>query len=160
VRGPPLGSGTTPLHVAAGVGAAEVVALLLAAGADPSAQSTFRTMPLHEAAAGGGLAPAAARLAVVERFLAAGGPIDAVDSSGRTALWYAASARTVEPAAEEQATRYRVLELLLLRGAGPTIAASGTQGRPVDGAQGLHQSKKYRHVWAEAVALLRSTHPR
>ena len=149
----------TPLHLAAGVGAAEVVALLLAAGADPAALTAFRTTPLHDAAAGGGLAPVADRLAIIDRLLTAGSPIDAVDSSGRTALWYAAATGTTERAAEEQATRFRVLQLLLNRGADPTIAAAGTQGRAVDAAQGMHQAKKYRHAWPDAVALLQAARP-
>jgi ankyrin repeat protein len=146
----------TPVHLAACVGAVDVVALLPAAGADPAARTAFRTTPLHEAAAGGGLAPVAERLAIIDRLLMAGGPIDAVDTSGRTALWYAAATGTTERAAEEQATRFRVLQLLLDRGADPTIAASGTQGRPVDAAQGMHQAKKYRHAWPDALALLQA----
>jgi len=144
----------TPLHMAAGVGAAEVVAVLLAAGADASALTTFQTTPLHVAAAGGGRAPAAARLDIIDRLLAAGCPIDAVDSTGRTALWYAAATGTTPLPAEEQAIRYRVLQRLLDRGADPTIAAAGEQGRPIDAARGLHQSKRYRIVWAQAEALL------
>jgi ankyrin repeat protein len=148
-----------PLHVAAGMGAAEVVALLLAAGADPAARTTFKETPLHTAAAGGGLAPAAARLAIVDQLLAAGCPIDAVDSVNRTALWYAAATGTTEPATEELAARYLVLQRLLERGADPTIAAAGAQGRPTDAAKGLHQSRKYRQVWPEAVALLSAFGP-
>lgn len=149
----------TPLHLAASVGAADVVALLLGAGGRPDARNTFGETPLHKAAAGGGLAPAAARLAIVDQLLAAGCPIDAVDGVNRTALWYAAATGTTEPAAEELATRYLVLERLLDRGADPTIAAAGTQGRPVDVAKGLHQSIKYRRVWPEAVALLEAAAP-
>ena len=146
----------TPLHDAAAMGAVEVVGLLLAAGADPAARNAFDDTPLHRIAAGGGLAPAQARLAIVDQLLDAGCPIDAVDSTGRTALWYAAATGTGEPAAQELATRLLVIERLLVRGGDPTIAARGTQGRPVDAANGLHQSRKYRRVWPEAVALLSS----
>jgi hypothetical protein len=149
----------TPLHVAVGLGAAQVVALLLDANADPRARSVFEETPLHRAAAGGGLAAAAARLTIVDLLLAAGCPIDAVNSSNRTALWFAAATGTTEPAAEELATRYLVLERLLERGADPTIAAAGTQGRPKDAGKRLHQSKKYRWVWPEAVALLEAAGP-
>jgi ankyrin repeat protein len=150
---------STPLHVAASVGAADVVALLLGAGADPQARTAFEETPLHRLAAGGGLAPAAARLAIVDRLLTAGCPIDAVDSVNRTALWYAAATGTAEPAVEELTARYLVLERLLERGADPTIAAAGTQGRPSDAAKGLHQSRKYRRIWPEAVALLDGAGP-
>jgi hypothetical protein len=151
--------GNTPLHLAAGVGAAEVVALLLEAGARPSALNIFEQTPLHTLAAGGGLAAPAARVAIVDQLLAAGCPIDAVDSVNRTALWYAAATGTTERDVEEQPTRYLVLERLIERGADPTIAASGRQGRPIDAARGLHQSRKYRQVWPEAVALLEITGP-
>jgi hypothetical protein len=50
--------------------------------------------------------------------------------------------------------RLAVVELLLARGADLRRAARGTQGTPLDAARGLHQSKKYRIVWPEAVALL------
>jgi hypothetical protein len=128
--------------------------LLLAAGADPAATTVFRTTPLHQVAAGGGGAPGAQRLVIIERPLAAGSPIDAVDSTGRTALWYAAATGSTERAAEEQATRLLVLQHLLDHGADSTIAAKGTQGRPADAAQGLHQAKKHRHPWPDAAALL------
>ena len=141
----------TPLHIAAGVAASEVVALLLAAGADPAALSTFKTTPLHEAAHGGA---GAAQLEIIDRLLAAGCPINAVDNAGRTALWYAAATGTAPWPADRQAARYRVLRHLLDRGADPDIAAHGTQGRPIDAARGLHQAKKYRIEWAEGAALL------
>ncbi|WP_186316188.1 ankyrin repeat domain-containing protein [Catellatospora sichuanensis] len=149
----------TPLHVAAGIGAADMVAYLLSAGANPSARTTFETTALHEAASGGGRAPARARLDIIDDLLAGGCPIDAVDSTGRTALWYAAASGTTQFPADERATRYLVLEHLLARGADPTIAASSTQGRPVDAAQGLHQPRRYRFVWIDAVDLLQGARP-
>jgi ankyrin repeat protein len=144
----------TPLHIAAHVATSEVVALLLAAGANPAALSTFKTTPLHELARGGAGAGADAQLEIIDRLVAAGCPIDAVDSTGRTALWYAAATGPAPWPAERQAARYRVLRYLLDRGADPGIIAHGTQGRPVDAARGLHQARKYRIEWAEGAALL------
>jgi len=142
------------LHFAAGVGAAEVVRLLLEAGADAAERDTFDGTPLHKLALGGGPARAAERLAIVDRLLDAGCPIDAVDSVNRTALWYAAASGMSELPPEVSAIRFQVLRRLVERGADPTITANGTQGRPVDAAKGFHQLKKYRRVWPEAVAFL------
>ncbi len=144
----------TPLHIAAGIAASEVVAVLLAAGADAGALTTFKTTPLHEAAGGGFAAAVNARLAIIDSLLVAGCPINAVDSTGRTALWFAAATGTAPWTAEQQAARCRVLQRLLDRGADPGIAARGTQGRPVDAARGLHQAKRYRIEWAQGAALL------
>jgi ankyrin repeat protein len=146
----------TPLHLAAGIAASEVVAVLLAAGADAAALSTFKTTPLHQAARGGARATVDARVEVIDRLLAAGCSLDAVDSTGRTALWYAAATGTAPWPAEQQAARYHVLLHLLDRGADPGIQARGTQGRPIDAARGLHQPRKYRIEWADGVALLDS----
>jgi ankyrin repeat protein len=145
--------GRTPLHLAAGIAASEVVAMLLAAGADPTALSTFKTTPLHEMARGV-VGAADARLGIIDRLLAAGCPINAVDSVGRTALWYAAATGTTPWSAEQLTVRGHVLQRLLDRGADPTIAANGLQGRPIDAARGLHQSRKFRVVWDAGVALL------
>ncbi len=153
----------SPLHLAAEardrqevarlLAAGAAVDAVLAAGADVTALTTFQTTPLDALASGGGRAPAAARLDIIDRLFAAGCPIDAVDSTGRTALWHAAATGTPPLPAGEQAIRHRVLQHLLDLGADPTIAAHGTQGRPIDAARGLHQSKKYPIVWAEAEAL-------
>jgi ankyrin repeat protein len=143
----------TPLHLAAGIAASEVVAMLLAAGADPTALSTFKTTPLHEVAHGV-VGAVDARLDIIDRLLAARCPINAVDSAGRTALWYAAATGTTPWSAEQGTIRGHVLQHLLDRGADPTITANGPQGRPIDAAQGLHQSRRFRVVWAEGVALL------
>ncbi|GIH21583.1 ankyrin repeat domain-containing protein [Rugosimonospora africana] len=143
----------TPLHIAAGMGASEVVAALMAAGADAGALTTFQITPLHEVARGR-VGTGDARAEIVDRLLEAGCPLNAVDSTGRTALWYAASTGTTPWSPEQQATRFRVLQHLLNRGADPSIAARGKQGRPIDAARGLHQAKKYRIEWAEGAALL------
>ncbi|MEV4517211.1 ankyrin repeat domain-containing protein [Dactylosporangium sp. NPDC049525] len=143
----------TPLHVAAGMAAAEAVAVLLAAGADAGALTTCNTTPLHEVARGG-VGAAADAVEVIDRLLAAGCPLNAVDNVGRTALWYAAATGTTPWPAEQQTARCRVLQHLLDRGADHRIAARGTQGRPVDAARGLHQAKKYRIEWAQGAALL------
>jgi hypothetical protein len=95
-----------------------------------------------------------ARVEIVDRLLDAGCPLNAVDSAGRTALSFAAATGTTPWTPEQQATRFRVLQHLLERGADASIAAGGKQGRPIDGARGLHQVKKYRIEWTEGAALL------
>jgi len=146
--------GYTPLHIAARMRAFEVVAVLLAAGANAEALSKLKTTPLHEVGRGGAGADADARLEIIDSLLAAGCPINAVDSTERTALWYAAATGTTPWPAEQQAARLRVLQHLLDRGADPSIAARGMQARPIDAARGMHQAKKYRIEWAEGAALL------
>jgi ankyrin repeat protein len=146
----------TPLHLAARIAASEVVAVLLVGGANPAALSTFKTTPLHEVARGGTGADADARLKIIDRLIAAGCPINSVDGTGRTALWYAAATGAAPWPAEQQAARYRVLQRLLDRGADADIAAHGMQGRPIDAARGLHQPRKYQIEWPEAAALLDS----
>ncbi|MEV6842306.1 ankyrin repeat domain-containing protein [Actinoplanes sp. NPDC051411] len=143
----------TPLHVAAGTGTAEMVAALIGAGADALALTTFQGTPLHEAAHGR-VGTADARVEIIDRLLEAGCPLNAVDSSGRTALWHAASTGTAPWPPEQQTACLRVLRHLLNRGADPSISAPGKQGRPADAARGLHQAKKYRIEWAEGAALL------
>ncbi|GAA1536127.1 hypothetical protein GCM10009827_063190 [Dactylosporangium maewongense] len=143
----------TPLHVAAGVGASEVVAMLLDAGADAGALTVFQDTPLHRVAHG--LVGAAdARVEIIDRLLDGGCPLDAIDTAGRTALWFAAATGTTPWTPEQQSMRFRVLQHLLERGADPSIAAAGKQGRPIDAARGQHQMKKYRIEWAEGAALL------
>jgi hypothetical protein len=144
----------TPLHMAAGMAASEVVAVLLDAGAHAGALTTFQTTPLHEVAHGR-VGTADARLEIIDRLLDAGCPLNAVDSTGRTALWYAAATGTTPWPPEQMAARLRVLQHLLDRGADPSIAARGMQGRPIDAARGLHQAKKYRIEWLQGAALLK-----
>ena len=78
----------TPLHYAASKGHAEIVKLLLDAGADPRAADGTGATPLHRAAGGAG------SLDVLRMLLAVTKPgeIDARDRWGRTALMAAAAA--------------------------------------------------------------------
>ena len=72
-------SGSTPLHVAASNGHAEVVALLLEKGADPNAQNRLEVTPLHMAAKNG-------HLPVVEMLVAHGADVNARQCANQTAL--------------------------------------------------------------------------
>jgi uncharacterized protein len=78
--------GFTPLHLAAFLGTAECVAILLQVGADPAvvASGSMTVQPLHSAAASGNLE--ASKL-----LLAAGAPVDATQSGGFTPLHEAAN---------------------------------------------------------------------
>ena len=93
----PLTSGKrTPLHYAASKGHAEIVRVLLAAGADPAAADGTGARPLHRAAGGAGsLDVLRSLLAAAAAAAAAAGAkpaIDARDRWGRTALMAAAAA--------------------------------------------------------------------
>lgn len=72
-----------PLHAAAVQGHADVVALLLASGADPDARAEGGSTPLLLAAAGG-------HVEVVESLLARGADPQARDAQGRSAAHHAA----------------------------------------------------------------------
>ncbi|MEU4164914.1 ankyrin repeat domain-containing protein [Actinoplanes sp. NPDC026670] len=145
--------GYTPLHIAAGMAASECVAVLLTVGANAAALTVFGHTPLHRVAHGL-VGDADTRVEIIDRLLDAGCPLNAVDTAGRTSLWYAASTGTTPWTPEQQNARFRVLQHLLLRGADPSIAARGSQGRPIDAARGLHQAKKHRHEWVQGAALL------
>jgi len=86
----------TPLHYAASKGHAEIVRVLLAAGADPAAADGTGERPLHRAAGGAGsLDVLRSLLAAAAAAAAAAGAkpaIDARDRWGRTALMAAAAA--------------------------------------------------------------------
>lgn len=87
------------LHEAALAGHAEIVGVLLAAGADPHACDEDGRTPWLEAARGG-------HGAVLERLLAARPDLHAADREGRTALHLACLAEQVNPALGQ-----RLLEL-------------------------------------------------
>lgn len=127
--------GATPLHHAAGVAAPKVVKLLLQHGADPAARDTYGDTPLHAGAGGGDAKKAAARAATAKMLIAAGSPIDAVNLSGQTPLWNAASEGNLA-----------VVRTLLAHGADPKIKARGEQGTALDVA------RTYEH--ADVVKLL------
>lgn len=144
----------TPLHLAAAVGAADVVVTLLEAGADAAAENVYGNTPLHEIAGGGGVAEANTRLAIVDRLLAAGAPLEAGDSAGRSALWFAAATGTTAIPDSVRDARLAVIAALLTYGADPTRRARGELGTPMDAARGLHQRRQHRIVWPEALELL------
>ena len=77
--------GRGALHEAALAGHAEIVAALLAAGADVHARDHLQRTPWLDAARSG-------RIAVLERLLPAKPQVDAVDAEGRNALALACSA--------------------------------------------------------------------
>jgi len=81
----PQGDGVTALHWAARHGDAEMIAALVAAGANARAATSFGAFtPLHLAAERGA-AP------IVKALLTAGAPVDARTSTGATALMFAAA---------------------------------------------------------------------
>lgn len=81
---PPTRNGRTPLHAAATAGSASVVAVLLQAGALPTATEATGMTPAHEAAAHG-------HLAVLIKLLEADNAAPALaDAGGYTALHHAA----------------------------------------------------------------------
>ena len=144
----------TPLHHAAGMGCAAAVRALLDAGADATAKNCFDDTPLQAIAGGGASASSKDGLDIVDRLLAAGADLEAADTAGRTPLWFAAATGTVQRPAAVMKTKLAILERLLERGADPSRQARGKMGTPIDAARGLHQAKKYRIEWAEAVAAL------
>lgn len=152
---------STPLHLAAGMALPKIVRRLLDAGADAAARSGGRQTALHDLAANAAEASAADREATLELLLAAGCPLDACDSAGRTALYFAAATGTVKPAPTALKARLAILKRLLDAGADPR-AENGGQFKTrkeaflylIAAAQGQHQAAKYRQAWPEAVQLL------
>ncbi|WP_101927371.1 MULTISPECIES: ankyrin repeat domain-containing protein [Luteimonas] len=105
------------LHAAAFAGHADIVAALLAAGADVRGRDNDGRTPLLDAARGGSLA-------ALEALVAAGADLAAVDIAGRNALVLACDAET--PSAP---LVHRLLELGV-----PADVADGEGRRPVDRA--------------------------
>ena len=83
-------SGSTPLHLAARSGAAELVGLLLSHGAAVEARDRRGATPLLVAAAAG-------HRGVCTALLQAGARPDARNAAGRTAGWFAAAAGSAMP---------------------------------------------------------------
>ncbi len=83
--------GRTALHEAALAGHADIVAALLAAGADPHSRDTTGRTPWLDAAR-------ALRGGVLEQLLAAGVAVAATDAEGRNALALVAAAERASPA--------------------------------------------------------------
>jgi hypothetical protein len=77
-----------------------------------------------------------------------------LDSAGRTPLWFAAATGTAPRPATVMKARLALVKRMLALGADPRRQAQGMLGTPLDAARGLHQQKKYRFEWPEAVALL------
>jgi hypothetical protein len=86
-------SGSTPLHLAARSGAAELVGLLLSHGAAVEARDRRGATPLLVAAAAG-------HGGVCTALLQAGARPDARNAAGRTAGWFAAAAGSAMPPAD------------------------------------------------------------
>src|SRR5262249_21757211 len=139
----PQGDGVTALHWAARRGEADLVAALVAAGANARATTEFGAFtPLHLAAERGSSA-------VVKALIAAGAPVEAKTSTGATPLMFAAAsgdtasvAALVDAHADVNATegdrlqtplifaaasdRLDAVKLLLARGADPNAATKLT----------------------------------
>ena len=111
-------SGRTPLHAAALSCHADVIAYLLARGADLGAKDAAGNTPLHVAAAEGQRAPTAhkSRRAAVKLLLAAGADVNAANEEGLTTLHLALARQ-----------RDELLDLLLENGA--DLKAKDKSGR-------------------------------
>jgi uncharacterized protein len=87
----PGADGTTPLHHAAHMGDARLIAALLKAGADPNARNEFGAMPLGEAATTG-------NAEAIRLLLKGGADVESPNPEGQTALMVVARAGKVEAA--------------------------------------------------------------
>jgi ankyrin repeat protein len=81
--------GVAPIHLAAYMGSAEAVKILLKAGVDPKASTFGGWTALHYAAFAG-------QSAVAELLLAAGVPVDARDTGGESPMFYAIETGNLE----------------------------------------------------------------
>jgi hypothetical protein len=137
----------------------EIVKRLLDGGANPRALSAWqmRRTALH-ALTIGGRNSARNRVATLKLLIKAGCPLDACDSIGSTALYFAAVTSTTKPSS----ANLQFLEALLKAGADPCAENRGRfkdKKRAflylIEAARGLHQSAQDRIVWPQAVKLLR-----
>ncbi len=81
--------GGTPLHIAAGIGKAEVISVLVKAGADVHAKNNYGWTPLHSAALEG-------QPEVISVLVQAGTDVNAKDNEGWTPLHFAAHSGNAE----------------------------------------------------------------
>ncbi len=140
----------TPLHKAAAIGSAELVKLLLRSGAKAGLRNTSKCTPLHEVSAGGGTSRAKDRVEIVEQLVDAGCVINARDSVGRTALFFASC-----PGRQPKA-RLAVIRALLDAGANPRLASrTNPPMLPIDAAYDRQtRPKKAQKPWTAAIELL------
>ena len=136
-----------PLHHAARSGDASIVELLLSHGANVRVRDTGKSTPLHWAAKGCLDSPKN-HVSVINQLIAAGSPIDPLDSTDRTPLWHAShydKRHFTRPK-----VRLAIIESLLIHGANPKRQSRGTLRTPIDAARGDNDSKG----WAKAIELL------
>jgi hypothetical protein len=131
-----LYEGDTPLHTAAAAKRADLLARLIAAGADVMARNRLGATPLHSAANGNPDSPRwdpAGQVAAIEALVAAGADPNATDKNGSTPLHKAirtrcaAATQALLEAGADPALRTR-------NGSTPLRLASVTSGRGGSGS--------------------------